>query len=214
MVRYPSSGTSNLTRSKSSRGIRTDASYRRRSGGREPRPVILIVCEGEKTEPSYFKAISHSRRISATTEIVPRALQPTKVVQTAERKRIEFSYDRIWCVFDCDEHADFELAIAEAKRKGFYIAHSNPCIELWYLLHYEEQNSHITKEAVAKRLKRHLLHYSKSTPVYEELQPRQDRAFLNAAKQEEHHRNSGRAATDNPSTSVNQLVEYLNSLSS
>jgi hypothetical protein len=203
-----------LAKSKGNRGLRTDISYRRRPGGREPRPVILIVCEGEKTEPCYFKALSHSRRISATIEIVPRALQPTKVVQTAERKRIEFSYDRIWCVFDCDEHGDFEPAIETAKQKGFCVAHSNPCIEIWYLLHYQEQNSHITKEAVAKRLKRHLPDYSKSNPVYEELQPRQERAFLNVAKQEEHHRNSGRAATENPSTSVNQLVEYLNSLSS
>lgn len=35
---------------------RRNTSFRRRVKHREPYDVILIVCEGSKTEPDYFKA--------------------------------------------------------------------------------------------------------------------------------------------------------------
>jgi hypothetical protein len=214
MVRYPSLGTSNLAKSRSKRGLRANASYRRKSGGREPRPVILIVCEGEKTEPNYFKAIKHSRRVNAEVIIVPRKIQPKDIIKSAEQEKLSYrEYEQIWCVFDCDERPDFELSITSAKEKGFKVAYSNPCIELWYLLHYQTQNAHITKKVVDRKLKSHLPNYSKSRPIYEELQHLETQAFENADAQEKHHVNSGRQKTCNPSTTVHKLVEYLNSLS-
>ena len=40
---------------------------------------------------------------------------------------------------------------------------SNPCIELWYLLHFEECHAELTQNACIKKLKRHLEHYTKGT---------------------------------------------------
>ena len=37
-----------------------DSSIKRPSPNREPRHRILIVCEGESTEPVYFKSFQHS----------------------------------------------------------------------------------------------------------------------------------------------------------
>lgn len=40
---------------------------------------------------------------------------------------------------------------------------SNPCIELWYLLHFEKCHAELTQNVCIKKLKRHLEHYTKGT---------------------------------------------------
>ena len=42
------------------------ASLYRKRKSREPYDVVLIVCEGAKTEPSYFTALKKELRLSST----------------------------------------------------------------------------------------------------------------------------------------------------
>jgi hypothetical protein len=64
----------------------------RRPGRRAPRASILIVCEGEKTEPSYFKALRVALRLqTAEVEVCGKECRsdPLKVVEYAIQRRTE-----------------------------------------------------------------------------------------------------------------------------
>ena len=60
------------------------------------------------------------------------------------------AFDEIWCVFDTDEHKRLAQAIEEARQSGIEVAVSNPCIELWLVLHKREQTAHIHRHNVQR----------------------------------------------------------------
>jgi hypothetical protein len=112
----------------------------RRQGVREIKQSFLIVCEGEKTEPDYFKAF---RMTAATVKAVGQAMNTMTLVSKAisireadqKRKKV---YDQCWVVFDKDDFPakDFNQAIQFAEKNGFRVAYSNQAFEYWFLLHY------------------------------------------------------------------------------
>ena len=59
---------------------------------------------------------------------------------------------RVWAVFDRDEHPQVREAIDYALSHGVDIAYSNPCFELWPLLHIEDYGSQDGRHAVQKKL--------------------------------------------------------------
>jgi len=85
---------------------------------------FLIVCEGEKTEPGYFKAF---RMTAATVKAVGQAMNMMTLVskaisiREADQKKV---YDQFWVVFDKDDFPakDFNLAIQYAEKCGFRVA--------------------------------------------------------------------------------------------
>ncbi len=110
-----------------SRGVGYQA---RPLGTREQRKRFLIVCEGSKTEPNYF------RRFPASIDVESPALDPLGLVQQAvarqaQAKRERAAYDQVWCVFDRDEWTleRFNQAIALARQKGIHVAYSNQAFE-------------------------------------------------------------------------------------
>ena len=92
------------------------ASLTRRQSTREVKQSFLIVCEGVRTEPDYFKAF---RMTAATVKAVGQAMNTTSLVSKAisirdadqKKKR---TYDQCWVVFDKDDFPakDFNDAIA------------------------------------------------------------------------------------------------------
>jgi hypothetical protein len=46
--------------------------------------------------------------------------------------------DQIWVVFDEDQHPNVPRAIAESRDLGIGVAYSNPCFELWLMLHIQD----------------------------------------------------------------------------
>ncbi|MBK8492787.1 MAG: RloB domain-containing protein [Saprospirales bacterium] len=103
---------------------------------RTPKPTILIVCEGAKTEPSYFRQF---RLTSATIKAVGEGYNTLSLVSRAEELMQQDEYDQVWCVFDKDDFAeeDFNNAIAKAEAKGMQVAYSNQAFEYWIILHLE-----------------------------------------------------------------------------
>ncbi len=201
-----------------------------RKGGRRgrtsrrlpPKPLILIVCEGLKTEPLYFHGIRIRKRIPETrikivTSKECNGTDPLTLVRCAkdvfeEMKADGLVYDEIWVVFDHDDHQTIEQAMDMAKGNSFNVAFSNPCFELWYLLHYDRQTAHIHRVDCAKQLRAtgRLDGYVKGRPsVYEELRHLQSTAIENARHLRERHDNNGDLPTSNPSTTVDLLVEFL-----
>lgn len=60
-------------------------------------PSILIVCEGENTEPSYFNQF---RITSAKVKSVGEGYNTISLVNRALELARQGNYDRVWCVFD------------------------------------------------------------------------------------------------------------------
>lgn len=108
----------------------------------------IVVTEGEVTEPRYLRDFRYRFRIPAV-EIIPAGGDPQKVVKRAlaEMRRLGSNWqkgrDTIWVMFDRDKHAQLKQAIANAKKKGIEVVVSNPCFELWCLLHYQDQEAFI-----------------------------------------------------------------------
>ena len=180
---------------------------------REVRQRFLIVCEGEKTEPNYFKSFRVPKNV---VEIKVQGVgeNPSKLVQSAkELKKQDDDYDQIWCVFDRDSWGkeDFNNAIKNAETQRFKVAYSNEAFELWYVLHFEFLNTGIPRSDYLKKLTSLLgRKYKKnSETIYDELFEKQSIAIKNAEnllKQYEPHIPD----TDNPSTTVHLLVKELN----
>lgn len=101
------------------------------------KPTILIVCEGENTEPSYFRQF---RLSSATVKPVGEGYNTVSLVNRATQLSQEKEYDQVWCVFDKDDFDanDFNNAIAMAHAQHFGVAYSNQAFEYWFILHFED----------------------------------------------------------------------------
>jgi len=111
---------------------------------------ILIVCEGEKTEPNYFMSINRFLPPGVveidiygegenTLSLVDTAISHKKRVnRKAKSCPLTRPYDQCWVVFDRDSFkADaFDNAIYKAEANDFNVAYSNEAFELWYLLLY------------------------------------------------------------------------------
>jgi hypothetical protein len=102
--------------------------------------TILIICEGENTEPLYFKSFPVS---TLTVKIFGLGQSKLKLIESAENIQKNESFDELWCVFDLDIKSneencvpDFNNAITKAQDLGFKVAYSNDAFELWFYLHY------------------------------------------------------------------------------
>jgi len=101
------------------------------------RPTILIVCEGENTEPSYFKQF---RLSSATIKPVGEGYNTVSLVNRAIQIASKGKFEQVWCVFDKDDFSDidFNNAIALAEANNFGVAYSNQAFEYWIILHFDD----------------------------------------------------------------------------
>ena len=154
------------------RNINDDVKRRRPT--REPKRRILIVCEGRETEPSYFQALKQTvRNRLVHVEIAKETGVPYTVVSSAvayrfaaeeEAKRQHdqnLLWNEVWAVFDVDEHPNLAEARDLAMNKGIRAAISNPCFELWALLHVQDQRAHIERHKARAGLQTHLSDYDK-----------------------------------------------------
>lgn len=142
---------------------------------------ILIVCEGKKTEPNYFNEIrSHYRLGTANVLAIPGGYgtQPQNVVNYAyDYCRQNNKWEKVYCVFDEDDHLNFKNAIDSAMAKNhklkndqgepidFYAIPSAPCFELWLFLHFEGITTEISRFDLVKKLKKYMPKYEKTTVI-------------------------------------------------
>ena len=80
----------------------------------------------------------------------PDALVKAAVDEKRSRGKDLSKNDQIWLVFDRDEHADFDAAIQESAKNKFGVARSNPCFEVWLILHLEHFHRPDGRDAVHK----------------------------------------------------------------
>lgn len=130
--------------------MRTRRSFERPEGIRSAR-LIVIASEGRKTESIYFEAL---RDTAALSNVIIKVLRrddnhsaPNKVLAQLKDFKAQYSLeedDELWMVIDRDKWADKMLSDVARQcnqDKNLRIALSNPCFELWLLLHMEDVNS-------------------------------------------------------------------------
>lgn len=184
---------------------------------REPKSRFLIICEGERTEPNYFKSFRVPRDV-ITVEIHGTGYNTLSLVKKAiDLRNTDPEYDQVWCVFDRDSFPaqDFNEAIKLADREKMKVAYSNEAFELWYLLHFHYFNSAITRQQYIIKLNDLLsTTYRKNRPdIYAALLDKQATAIKHAQQLLQEYSPS-RPERDNPSTTVHLLVKELNRFSS
>jgi hypothetical protein len=129
----------------------------------------------------------------------------------------------VYCVFDKDKHTTYPAALEKIrstprlKKATLHAITSIPCFEIWLLLHYVYTTRSFSAagdvsncDLVETELKKYITGYHKgSHNIFDEVKDKTDRAITNAKQLEAFHQTSG---TDNPSTKVHELVEYLQDL--
>jgi len=158
---------------------------RRRAAVRQPYERLLIVCEGEKTEPQYLREIQQAYRLATAHVQVLHShfgTEPQQVLEYAltifkegdrERGFHARSFDRIVVVFDRDEHRTYHAALEQAAVQNGKLKNDNgivmplevvasvPCFEIWLLLHFEDIFAPLHRHAAIEQLKAHMPSYEK-----------------------------------------------------
>jgi hypothetical protein len=207
---------------------------RRKKPRRSPYDRVLIICEGKKTEPYYLQSLVDDLKLNtANVEIDGDSdSSPRSVVSYAKKRYIDDikangrqdCFDRVYCVFDRDEHATYDEAInaiLTATPKGvFFAITSNPCFEIWLLFHfacsskpYIRTGKRSPGQNAEHELKLYLPNYQKGDrTIYKQLKEQNkdvDIAIANAKQVNNTARTSG---FDNPTTAIPELIEYLRNL--
>ena len=179
------------------------------------RRYILIVCEGEKTEPNYFRSFPLAPH--SVVEVVGSGENTLSLVRTALEYRKQHPYDQVWCVFDRDTFPvnNFNSALELARKNDIQVAYSNEAFELWYILHFHYLDTGITRQDYCDLLgeKQYLgrTYNKNSKTIFAELKNRQETAIRNAERLLTQY-NPPNPAYDKPSTTVHLLVKELQNL--
>ena len=196
--------------------------FQRRPSRRSPKARVLVVCEGERTEPLYFKAMRDRLRLNtlvvkATKGVDPRTLVNMAREEERKERRNGERFDFVYCVFDRDSHPQFDEASKTALDRGFKLARSWPCFEFWLLLHFEVVRAPYARkgsvspcDACIHDLRKYVPEYSKGDhTTFDALWPRLEDAIENADKATADAEATGER---NPSTEVHELVVRLRNL--
>ncbi len=195
---------------------------------RQPAPRILLVCEGEKTEPLYFRDMVNAWDIGNQVKIARNdGFSPDRIVAQADQlyaqaKQEGDGFDDIYCVFDRDAHEHFNAAInrlhtLKANGRPLNAVVSVPCFEFWLLLHfgytekpYSSTGNKSVGNAVVSDLKKKpgFTKYDKGmVGVFKLLAPNLEQALKHAQQLAAHR--AGNDEHPNPSTQVHLLVNRL-----
>lgn len=115
---------------------------------RELKPRLHIFCEGEKTEPNYFKDYIE-RFLPGTRLIEVKGTEkntPVQLVEEAIKQKMDANNpngDIFWVVYDRESERKYSdslhaKALQKAERAKIQIAFSNVSFEVWLLLHFQE----------------------------------------------------------------------------
>ena len=192
---------------------------------------ILIVCEGEKTEPSYFKSFDQMQHGSVVYEIDCEGgkINTVQVVEKAielRNKAIDnhTPYDAVWTVFDKDDFpaSSFNAAIEKARQHEIGCAWSNEAFELWYVFHFVNRVTAMNREEYKRAISKYVNEspaYQQKTPYsYQKNDPKahmimttygDETRAIRFAKNQAGTFFDTRYATHNPCTTVYELVSLL-----
>lgn len=197
---------------------------RRNPARRQPKRKFYLFCEGENTEPAYFEQLRRSLPGTIIDiEIVKGVGEPFTIAQKAcsvlgelvrQRKRSRNSFeesDEVWAVFDRDDHPKFDEAIKFCIQKSVFVAYSNPCFEVWLVLHlqdYERPDDRFEVQRLLRKLRPEYHPGKRKMPDCAALMAFVEIAERRAATQLQRREEEG-LPFGRPSTKVGELTHRL-----
>ena len=192
----------------------------RASAHLDPKPRILVVCEGTNTEPQYVNGfrrwirnprvdVEISREHGVPLTLVRKAKAMKKEAEERARRGDDenIAYDQVWCVFDVDDHPNLNDAKVMAKDNGILCAISSPCFELWLLLHFRDNPGMQHRRDINRMLVAFIPDYDKGIK-FEQFKAGYADAVVRAERMDQQAaevREDGR----NPTTNVYQLTRSI-----
>lgn len=197
---------------------------------REQYRIILIVCEGKKTEVNYFSKMIRDLDLPAAYVKVKGDVgsAPINVVNYAKKAYedplgivgVDF-INEVYCVVDRDSHPSFREANNACQSYSlknpddiFKFIYTNPSFEYWLLLHYEytdkpyyPKQSKSVSDCVIDDLKVYLPEYEKGNScIYDIVSNNIRNAISNAERLNSCNVMDG---FGNPCTNIHHLVKRL-----
>jgi hypothetical protein len=124
-------------------------SYARKSQKRITRRIYIFT-EGSKTEPKYFREFIQYYKISqAQVKVIGRettASSPKSVIEAMDYYKksnpVKTKNDIYCMVIDTDRWGkNLKEAVDDAHQRRYLVALSNPCFEIWLLMHFQDANT-------------------------------------------------------------------------
>lgn len=186
-------------------------------------PYIYIVSEGTKTEPYYIRGLTDEinkkfYNFSSRERVYVRGTgKNTKGLLEYARKQVERDFPQaavVWLMYDRD---DFPLdnfdntqnsALNRKDKREYKVAWSNECIELWFLLHYQDLKVNVGRKRYQKLLEEKCNYNKSMENIYEVLKDKTEIAILRAKRQYEEYDDKTPSQMC-PATRVYQLAEEL-----
>ena len=139
------------------------------SKGKQMKPNFFVFCEGE-TEIAYVKFLRSLYR--APIQVIVKKGKSNISEDYIERSQNEYvrtEQDKVFLMYDLDVDGMLEQL---QKIPNAELLVSNPCVELWFLLHYQEQRSWKICESdqLGRRLHYMGVQRKRSHPVYHQEQ--------------------------------------------
>ena len=172
----------------------------RNSKGKTMRPNFFVFCEG-KTEITYVKFLRSVFRVPI--QVVTKKSDSNISVDFIERSKREYvqtKNDQTFLMFDLDVEGMLEH-LQKIPQTTMLV--SNPCVELWFLLHYQNIENETSSEECLRKLLTHSLQYEKGALTDAEkrtLVENMPEAIERAKRLEEYK---------NPSSTIYRLIEAM-----
>jgi hypothetical protein len=155
-----------------------------------------------------------NREAGVPYTLAAQAVEQAKAARRANRGQQRNSYeerDQIWAIFDRDEHPRYEDAIALCTAHDVHVARSNPCFEIWLILHEQDYDKPDGRRAAQTFLRSIRPEYDPNkgkTPNCSDLITRVEAAERRAEAQLA-RRDSERSPYGPPSTTVFHLTRAI-----
>ncbi len=141
------------------------------------RTFFVIASEGRLSEPQYFGHIASfldsTKKLGKQVIVEPlyrkdNASDFRRVLSLLDEYKSKYDLkegDQLWCLVDADKWPEKNMAEAQrlCKQKEYEFCMTNPCFELWLLLHHldfktldEAAKNDLLKNAKASASKNHL----------------------------------------------------------
>lgn len=187
----------------------------------------LIVTEGTKTEPEYFRAIrdiiNSQYKDRVQLDIYGEGENTLNLFDRAQ-KHVNNSpniYKHVWIVYDTDDfpsdHINKTAQLCENcsnDETTYHAIWSNQCIELWFLLHFSYFQSDIHRQEYWEKLSKSMSLYGLGTytkgrsDMYMVLRPYLEIAIQNAKRLDEVNKGRKSSAAA-PGTKMHEMLQTL-----
>ena len=164
------------------------------------KPNFFVFCEGE-TEMAYVKFLRSLYR--APIQVIPKKGKSNiseDYIEKSKNEYVQTDQDKVFLMYDLDVDGMLEQL---QKIPNAELLVSNPCVELWFLLHYQEQKTEISSGKCIQKLQKFSKEYKKGILSEEE------KTFLAEKKDLAIERAKNMIGYQNPSSTVYKLLEKL-----